>query len=69
MGFFTKEISTYTLVIEKDINGFNEEEISNTLAEMVYANQTFNSKSKVGLGVAVKKQKTTVRIALVSITV
>lgn len=69
MGFFTKEVNTYTLVIEKELDGFNETEVSNTLAEMVYANQTFNSKSKVGLGVAVKKQKTTVRIALVSVAV
>lgn len=69
MGFFSKEVSTYTLVIEKELSSFNETEISNTLAEMVYANQIFNSKSKVGVGIAVKKQKTTVRIALVSVAV
>jgi len=69
MGIFTKEKSTYTLVIEKELNSFDEDEMSTQLAELVNANQTFNAKNKVGLGVAVKKQKNTVRIALVSVVV
>jgi len=68
LGFFKKTINTYTVVIERDLSSFDETEMSTQLAELVYANQTINNKSKVGLGVAVKKQKNTVRIALVSIS-
>lgn len=67
LGFFTKEISTYTLVIEKELNSFNEDDISDTLAEMVQANQSINTKSNLGLGVAIKKSKKTIRVSLVSV--
>lgn len=66
LGFFKKTINTYTVVIERDLSNFDETEMSTQLADLVFANQTINNKSKVGLGIAVKKQKNTVRIALVS---
>lgn len=67
LGLFVKEINTYTLVIEKELDEFNSKTISEELAQLIVSKQKFNTKSKLDLGVALRKRKNTVRITLVSV--
>jgi len=67
LGFVVKEKQTYNLVIEKGIDEFDVDLITKQLVRMVKENQTFYRKSKLDIGVAVRKRKDTIRVTLVSI--
>jgi uncharacterized protein YkwD len=66
LGLFAKDIDTYTLVLERDLDDFNAQLVSKELAQLIVSKQTFTVKSKLDLGFALKKKKNIVRITLVS---
>ncbi len=67
LGLFAKDIDTYTLVIEREVDDFNAQAVSKELAQLIASKQPFTTKSKLDLGLALKKKKNTVRITLVSV--
>ncbi len=67
LGLFNKSIHTYSAIIEKDVDDFNSETISNELATMLKDNQPINPKSKIDVTVLLKKRKNLVRLTMVSV--
>lgn len=64
---FSKNKSTYALVIEKDISDFDITEMTNQLLNLVKENQTTIKKSRIDLGIALRKRKQAIRLTLVCI--
>jgi uncharacterized protein YkwD len=69
LGLFSKEKSTYSVVMERSINDFDADTISAQLSAMVKEHQLFSGKRKMGLSVALRKKKDVVRITMVSVLV
>ena len=67
LGLFAKDIDIYTLVIERELDDFNVQAVSKDLAQLIASKQIFTAKSKLDLGLALKKKKNIVRISLVSV--
>ena len=67
LGLFNKKIYTYSAIIEKDIDDFDSEAMSQQLTALLKDNQPFNKKSKVDVAVILKKRKNLIRVTLVSI--
>lgn len=67
LGLFNKTIHTYSAIIEKDINDFDSESISQQFASLLKEKQPFTTKSKIDVAVVLKKRKNLVRVTLVSV--
>lgn len=67
LDLFNKTIHTYSAIIEKDVDDFDSETISNELANMLKDNQPINAKSKIDVAVLLKKRKNLVRLTMVSV--
>ena len=67
LGLFKKEKRTYSLVLEKELIGFNAEAVTGQMLNLFLKEQKFKRNSKMDIGIALKKSKGTVRITLVSV--
>ena len=67
LGLFSKEVHTYSLVLLKNLNDINIDSLPAEMVALVTANQNILHKSKLDIGVALRKRKNTVKITLVSI--
>lgn len=67
LGLFNKNIHTYSAIIEKDVDDFDSETISNELAALLKDNQSINPKSKIDVAILLKKRKNLVRLTMVSV--
>jgi uncharacterized protein YkwD len=66
-GFFSKEYTSYELVLEKEIPEFHMDTIITEMLGHLMENQTISPKSKIDLSVAMKRKKQRVRISMVCV--
>ncbi|MCB0401812.1 MAG: CAP domain-containing protein [Flavobacteriales bacterium] len=67
LGLFNKKQQYFSAILLKKEAEFDSDELSGELSELIKKSQTVNSKSKLDLAIAMKKQKGMVKVCLVSI--
>ena len=66
-GFIKKKTQVYNLVLEQDLNKMDIDKVSDQLIGLMSENLIINAKSKLDIGIALKKKNNLLRLTLVSL--